>query len=55
VLSRTGAKPITTFDALPPTSLRTTLGRGADSKWRFCTVDPVVGSEATDGLPVSLR
>jgi len=40
VLSRgTGNLQISAFDALPPTALRITLIKGADSKWRFCTVN----------------
>jgi hypothetical protein len=54
VLSRTGAKPITVFDALPPTDLLITLYRGADTKWRFCTVDPRGDTGAAEDPSVPL-
>jgi hypothetical protein len=54
VLSRTGAKPITVFGALPPTDLLITLYRGADTKWRFCTVEPRGDSGAPDDGSVPL-
>jgi hypothetical protein len=40
VLDRQG-RQVTTFGPLQQTSLRITLNRGSDQKWRFCTVDPV--------------
>jgi hypothetical protein len=54
VLSRTGAKPITMFDALPPTDLLITLYRGADTKWRFCAVNPRgdTGASADPSVPL---
>jgi hypothetical protein len=54
VLSRAGAKPITVFDALPPTDLLITLYRGADTKWRFCTVEPRGDSGAPGDASVPL-
>lgn len=44
VLAGPQATVISSFAALPPTSLRITLVRGADTKWRFCTVDATTDS-----------
>ena len=46
-MSRSG-KQINTFAAMPVTSLQITLMRGADQKWRFCTVDATSDSGAPD-------
>jgi hypothetical protein len=47
VLDRKG-KQITTFKALPPTSLEITLNRGSDQKWRFCSIESIVDGSAED-------
>jgi hypothetical protein len=53
VVSRSG-KPITAFDPLPLTLLQITLYRGADNKWRFCTVDAMADAGTPDDPSVSL-
>jgi hypothetical protein len=40
VLSRTKGTVITTYAPVPPTNLLITLNKGADGKWRLCTVNP---------------
>lgn len=51
VLSRTGAKTVTTFAAYPPGVLEVTLDLGADQRWRFCTIqangDPTGDTDAS--------
>lgn len=47
VLSRRKNTPIMTFGPLPATALSITLDRGADSKWRLCTVS----RQSADGAP----
>ena len=53
VVSRTG-RPITSFEALPATALQITLYRGADQRWRFCTVDAMDDAGAPDDPSVPL-
>jgi hypothetical protein len=40
VLSRAKGTVITTYVAVSPTNLMITLDKGADGKWRLCTVNP---------------
>ncbi|MFI7597443.1 hypothetical protein [Actinoplanes sp. NPDC049681] len=54
VLSRSGAVRIGAFDQLPPTALQITLLKGADGRWRFCTVDAESDSGADDDPSVPL-
>jgi hypothetical protein len=54
VLSRAGGTPISSFDALPQTTLQITLFRPADNKWRFCTVNAAADTGAGDDPPVPL-
>jgi hypothetical protein len=54
VLSRAGARTISTFDAFPPQSLQITLDRGADKRWRFCSVESAADEGATDDPSVPL-
>jgi hypothetical protein len=44
VLSRAKGTVITTYDAVPPTKLVITLDKGADSRWRLCTVQSLYDS-----------
>lgn len=53
VVSRTG-KPFMVFAALPLTALQITLYRAADNRWRFCTVETMADSGATDDPSVAL-
>jgi hypothetical protein len=51
VLSRAGAKTVSTFGAYPQGTLEVTLDLGADQRWRFCTIeangDPAGGTDAS--------
>jgi hypothetical protein len=47
-------KQVTTFEALPQTSLQITLNRGSDQKWRLCTVDAMTDAGAPDDPSVAL-
>jgi hypothetical protein len=51
VLSRAGAKTVSTFDAYPQGTLEVTLDLGADKRWRFCTIeangDPAGATDAS--------
>jgi hypothetical protein len=47
VLDRKGQQ-INTFQALPPTSLKITLNRGSDRKWRFCSIESIVDGSPED-------
>ena len=53
VLDRHGTQ-ITAFQPLPPTALQISLDRGADHRWRFCTVEPVSDSGAPGDPSVPL-
>jgi hypothetical protein len=52
VLAGPKATVISSFAALPPTSLQITLVRGADNKWRFCTVNAI--ADTGDGSDPSV-
>jgi hypothetical protein len=54
VLSRAGAMQISSFDALPRTTLQITLFRPADNKWRFCTVNAEADTGAGNDPSVPL-
>jgi hypothetical protein len=55
VVSRSGAKQIGSYDALPAsTALQITLQQGADTKWRFCTVNALDDTGASDDPSVPL-
>lgn len=49
VISRTGQQ-ITTVAPLPQTRLQITLHRGADNKWRFCTVTAMTAATSSVSL-----
>jgi hypothetical protein len=53
VVGRNG-RQFTQFQALPQTEMLITLDRGADGKWRFCSVNPWsdVGSPDDPSLPL---
>ncbi|UQU62460.1 hypothetical protein COUCH_25925 [Couchioplanes caeruleus] len=48
VLSRTGARPITSFPPLATTGLQITLVQGSDGRWRLCTADAQDDTAAAD-------
>jgi hypothetical protein len=54
VLGATTGTVISTFDPLPTTDLDITLYRGADNKWRFCTVNTAADTGANDDPSVPL-
>jgi len=54
VVSRAGGKPITTFAPYAPGTLHVTLDKGADSRWRFCDVQPIAGAASPDDPSVPL-
>ncbi|GIF23478.1 hypothetical protein Ate02nite_62080 [Paractinoplanes tereljensis] len=54
VLSRTGAKVISTFNAYPQSTLQVTLDLGADKRWRFCSVQAATDEGSTDDPSVPL-
>jgi hypothetical protein len=54
VLSRAGGMRISSFDALPQSTLQITLFRPADNKWRFCTVNAQADTGAGDDPSVPL-
>jgi hypothetical protein len=52
VISRNRGIQVSAFDALPQSALRITLYRGADQRWRFCTVDALPGTAADGPVPL---
>ncbi len=53
VVDRKG-QPVSTFQALPQTSLAITLNRGSDQRWRFCSITAVADTGIATNAPVPL-
>jgi hypothetical protein len=54
VISRTGGRTISTFDAFPQSTVQITLDLGADKRWRLCAVEAATDEGATDDPSVAL-
>lgn len=54
VVTRSGAKTITSFTAYAPAVLHVTLNKGADNRWRFCDVQSIADMTSPDDPSVPL-